>query len=209
LHDFDQAYLGRLAAADPATEGHFIEYFGALMRIKLRRRVRQREWIDDICQETFLRVLRAVRSPGEGVRHAERLGAYVHAVCNNVMLEHFRASTRHPQIAEGAPEAPDRGDDAEASLLGEEKLAAVRRTIDDMPGAKDRLVLRALFVEERDKDELCAELGVDRAYLRVLLHRAKQQFKARYADGGAKKGMDGGRAARGKLRRFRRPGRGL
>ena len=208
LHDFDEAYLRRLAAGDPATEGHFIEYFGALIRIKLRRRLRQREWIEDICQETFLRVLRAVRSPGEGVRHAERLGAYVHAVCNNVMLEHFRASTRHPQIAEGAPEAPDRGVGAEASLLGSEQLARVRRVIDGLPD-KDRRVLRALFVEERDKDELCAELGVDRGYLRVLLHRAKQQFKTRYVDGGASEGMDGGGAARGELRPFRRPGRGL
>lgn len=208
MHDFDQAYLSRLAARDPATEGHFIEYFGALIRIKLRRRLRQREWIEDICQETFLRVLRAVRPPGEGLRQAERLGAYVLAVCNNVMLEHFRASTRHPQIAEGAPEAPDRAADAESSLLTDEQRVRVRQVIDGMPGKGGRL-LRALFVEERDKDEVCAEEGVDRAYLRVLLHRAKLQFKTRYVDGGANGGMDGGRAARGKLRPFRRPGRGL
>lgn len=227
LHDFDEAYLRRLAAGDPATEEHFFEYFGPLIRIKLRWRVRQREGIDDICQETFLRVLRTVRSPGEGVRH---LGAYVFGVCNNVMLEHFRASTRHPQIAEAAPEAPDLGIDAEVLLLSAEQQARVRRVIDSLPDKRDRYVLRALFVEERDKDELCAELGVDRNYLRVLLHRAKQQFKQRYgddgpngrgasgdggtsrADGGAGEalaGMDGGGATRGKLRPFRRPGRGL
>lgn len=219
LHDFDEAYLRRLAAGDPATEEHFFEYFGPLIRIKLRWRVRQREGIDDICQETFLRVLRAVRSPREGVRH---LGAYVFGVCNNVMLEHFRASTRHPQIAETAPEAADVGIDAEVLLLSAEQQARVRRVIDSLPDQRDRHVLRALFVEERDKDELCAELGVDRDYLRVLLHRAKQQFKKRFGGdgdggpnggnggaGGAPQGMDGGGAARGKLRPFRRPGRGL
>lgn len=208
LHDFDDAYLHRLAAGDPATEGHFVSYFGELIRIKLRRRLRQREWIEDICQETFLRVLRAVRAPEQGVRHAERLGAYVNSVCTNVMLEHFRASTRHPQIAEGLPDAPDREADAEAALLGSEQLARVRGVIDDLPD-KDRRVLRALFVEERDKDELCAELGVDRGYLRVLLHRAKQQFRTRYVDGGASEGMDGVGGPRANVRAFKHPGRGL
>lgn len=206
MHDFDDAYLHRLAEGDPDTEGHFVAYFGELIRIKLRRRLRQREWIDDICQETFLRVLRAVRAPERGVRHAERLGAYVNAVCTNVMLEHLRAGTRHPQIAEGLPEAPDRGQSAEASLLSAERLGRVRYVIERLPD-KDRRVLRALFVEERDKDELCAELGVDRAYLRVLLHRAKHQFKARYVAGAG--GMDGSGKAGARVRPFSRPGRGL
>ncbi len=204
LHTFDEAYVHRLAQGDPATEGHFVGYFGELLRIKLRRRLRQREWIDDICQETFLRVLRAVRAPEGGLRHAERLGAYVNAVCTHVMLEHLRAGTRHPQIAEGAPEAPDRGQSAEASLLGDEELQRVRRVIDELPD-KDRRVLRALFVEERDKDELCAELGVDRGYLRVLLHRAKRQFRARYDDASA--GVDVRTQAGARVRAFVRPGR--
>jgi hypothetical protein len=51
--------------------------------------------------------------------------------------------------------------------------------------AKDRNILRAVFFEQRDKDEVCAELGVSREYLRVLLHRAKQQFMAQYSQIGA------------------------
>ncbi len=207
LHDFDESYLRRLAEGEPETEAHFVAYFGPLIRIKLRRRLRHHQWIDDICQETFLRVLRAVRAPEGGVRHAERLGAYVNAVCTNVMLEHLRAGTRHPQIADGLPEAPDRAQSAEARLLSAERRTRVQRVIEALPD-KDRRVLRALFVEERDKDELCAELGVDRGYLRVLLHRAKHQFRAQY-DGGARGGMDGGGAARGNVRQFPRPGRGL
>jgi RNA polymerase sigma-70 factor (ECF subfamily) len=40
--------------------------------------------------------------------------------------------------------------------------------------------LREIFLEERDKDAVCQDFGVDRDYLRVLLHRAKQAFKAVY-----------------------------
>jgi RNA polymerase sigma-70 factor (ECF subfamily) len=37
-----------------------------------------------------------------------------------------------------------------------------------------------VFLEERNKDEVCRDFGVDREYLRVLLHRAKQAFKSLY-----------------------------
>jgi RNA polymerase sigma-70 factor, ECF subfamily len=36
------------------------------------------------------------------------------------------------------------------------------------------------LLEERNKDEVCAEFGITREYLRVLLHRAKKSFKSRY-----------------------------
>ena len=41
-------------------------------------------------------------------------------------------------------------------------------------------LLKAVFLEERDRDEVCREFGVDREYLRVLLFRAKQEFKTEY-----------------------------
>ncbi len=55
----------------------------------------------------------------------------------------------------------------------------VREILDDMP-ERDRRILRAVFLEEQDKDEVCREFGVDRDYLRVLVHRAKLAFKSEY-----------------------------
>jgi RNA polymerase sigma-70 factor, ECF subfamily len=37
-----------------------------------------------------------------------------------------------------------------------------------------------VFLDERDRDDVCREFGVEREYLRVLLHRAKQEFKVEY-----------------------------
>ncbi len=45
---------------------------------------------------------------------------------------------------------------------------------------RDRSLLKAVFLDERDRDEVCREFGVEREYLRVLLHRAKQEFKVEY-----------------------------
>ena len=55
----------------------------------------------------------------------------------------------------------------------------IREILEEMP-ERDRRLLREVFLEERDKDEVCTNFGVDREYLRVLLHRAKQSFKSLY-----------------------------
>ncbi|MGB8131041.1 MAG: sigma factor-like helix-turn-helix DNA-binding protein, partial [Candidatus Angelobacter sp.] len=64
-------------------------------------------------------------------------------------------------------------------LLAEETKIQVQRVLANLP-PKDQKILRAVFFEQRDKNEVCMELGVSREYLRVLLHRAKQQFMAEY-----------------------------
>jgi RNA polymerase sigma-70 factor (ECF subfamily) len=43
---------------------------------------------------------------------------------------------------------------------------------------KDRQLLRRVFLEEEDKDQVCREFQIDRNYLRVLLHRARLRFRA-------------------------------
>ena len=45
---------------------------------------------------------------------------------------------------------------------------------------RDRDLLKAVFLEEGDKDEICKQFGVDRDYLRVRVHRAKERFKEVY-----------------------------
>lgn len=177
LQGFDAAYLERLRSGHSETEKHFVSYFGTLILIKLRSRFRSRQFVDDVRQETFLRVLRAVRTP-KGIRDPERLGPFVNSVCNNVAFEFLRSEGRHrPTAEEPDPPANDADCDPEAALITEERKAQVRRTLDEL-SERDRRLLRALFLEELDKDEVCEQFGVDRNYLRVLLHRAKAQFRA-------------------------------
>jgi len=179
FEEFDELYLDRLARGDRETEEHFSNYFGRLILIKLRRRVRSAQVIEDVRQETFLRVLRILRSEA-GIRRAEGLGALVNSVCNNVLLETWRSQKRHPSVPETGWDPADRGANPERALLTAEQRGAVRAVIDEMP-EQDRQLLAAVFLEEQDREVVCARLGVGRDYLRVLLHRAKRQFRMRYA----------------------------
>lgn len=178
LFFFDEAYFCRLRDRDPLTESHFVAYFSDLLQIKLRARLISSQAIEDIKQETFVRVLKAIRSEN-GIREPERLGAFVNSVCNNVLMEFYRSSSRTDQADENRPDPPDRTVDLEGFLVTKQTCQHVRRILQQLP-AKDKRLLRALFLEEKDKDEICREFGVDRDYFRVLLHRAKESFKTMY-----------------------------
>ena len=178
--EFDAAYLQRLAAHDPATERHFVDYFGELIRLKLRSRLSSKEAVEDVRQETFARVFKMLRS-GEGIRQPERLGPIVNSVCNFVLKEHYRARSKKETTLDDEPESNLVSPGETQSGLFEIKHSEVivRKVLVDMP-ERDRRLLEMVLLEERDKDEVCAEFGLTRDYLRVLVHRAKQSFKSHY-----------------------------
>jgi RNA polymerase sigma-70 factor (ECF subfamily) len=175
---FDAGYLERLQRGDAHTEQHFAAYFGQLIMLKLRSRLGSREAVEDVRQETFVRVLTLVRA--NEIREPGRLGALVNSVCNNVLLEHYRAKGRTASSIDEIPEASFVA--TEATGTGAESREAqqlVRKILSDLPD-RDRQLLQLVLLEERDKDTVCAELGLSRDYLRVLVHRAKRSFKFSY-----------------------------
>ena len=175
---FNKAYVERLRNGDPATEHHFFVYFEKLLRIKLRARALRSDKVEDLKQDTFIRVLAAVRKEG-GVRQPERFGAFVNSICNNVLLEYYRSLGKNQQMDDTHQEIPDKVLDLEGVMLSKQCSEQVRKILWELP-ARDRELLRAVFLEEKEKDAVCREIGVDRNYLRVLLHRAKHKFKTVY-----------------------------
>lgn len=179
FHDFDEFYLERLCSGDFRTESHFVAYFSELIHLKLRSRVSSTHVIEDLRQETFARVLVALRTKDK-LKQPNRLGAFVNSVCNNVLLEHYRSFAREGPMEDGLGHSlPDMSLDAVGLLAQKEVAGTVKRVLDELP-ERDRRLLREVFLEDRDKDSVCRDCGVDRSYLRVLLHRARQAFKAAY-----------------------------
>jgi RNA polymerase sigma-70 factor (ECF subfamily) len=179
FHTFDASYVENLCIGDRQTQEHFVAYFTELLRIKLRSRLQSSHAIEDVCQETFARVFAVLRKDG-GLRQPERLGAFVNTTCNYVLFEQYRASARGESLdKEGARELPATGADAFDIVAARQIERKVREILLHLP-ERDRALLKAVFLEERDRDEICREFGVEREYLRVLLHRAKQEFKVEY-----------------------------
>jgi RNA polymerase sigma-70 factor, ECF subfamily len=175
FYSFDAEYLRRLKARDPAQEAHFVSYFSPRLQMKLRHRGFAPSTVEDISQETFLRVLAALQNGT--ILYPERFGAYVSAVCDKVILEKYREVVRNQHLDVDAMDLPDGKTNLDALVLRKEKRQIVAEILEQMP-PKKRNVLRAFMYEQLDREQMCARFGVTNDYLRVLLFRAKEEFAA-------------------------------
>ena len=178
LHAFDKPYVDRLRDGEPSTERHFVAYFGEILGIMLRARYLSPERVEDVRQETLTRVIATIRRDG-GIRQPERFGAFVNATCKNVLRENNRDWRKTLGLERDGVQIPDKIVDLERALITEDTRKKVREILNEL-SQRDRQLLRAIFLEEKDKDEICREFGVDREYLRVLLHRAKGRFRSHF-----------------------------
>jgi RNA polymerase sigma-70 factor (ECF subfamily) len=161
---------------------------------KLRSRLRFKLWrhvgafcpdVDDLLQEVVVRFLRAEEE--HRLRNPEVAGAFLNGICDNLISEYRRKLWREepyePAIAEQTQRVmPD------ADLLAVREAVAIA-----LQGLaeRDQALLKAFYLEDRDKEEICAEYGMTEGHLRVALFRAKERFRKIYQD--KVKHRDGGR----------------
>lgn len=170
LYPFDEAYLCRLRARDAKTEDHFVDYFSNLLKAKLRSDGYSESPLADIRQETLYRVLKAVYA--DKVQNPKSLRSFVYGVCERVEWEYDRGEW--PLWQDDYDEFPDLSDDrnpADAPARQAELHETAHWVLDKLP-EKDRKILISLFLDEKERDEICVELGTTRENFRVLLHRA-------------------------------------
>ena len=173
LFVFGEDYVRRLREGDRDTAAHFHRYFRELLLLKLRRRVRTIEAIDEVRQEVFTRCLAHL----DQLHDPRKLGAFVNSICNRVLMEYYRAENRTESLEEQSDIADTSS--LEAGFDSARNIERVRRVLQTLP-ERDAEILRAVFLEEADKEEICRRFGIERDYLRVLVHRAKEKFKAHY-----------------------------
>jgi RNA polymerase sigma-70 factor (ECF subfamily) len=181
FESFNEDYVRRLTDGDSGAGDHFASYFGNLLFLKLRVRLRSLQLIEDVRQETLTRVLVILRQ-GAGVERPERFGAFVNGVCNNVMRELCRLDGREEPWDENKEEPIDPTVDLNAQLVNADMKREIKQVFAALP-EKDRRVLQAIYLDEIDKAEVCRMFQVDAGYLRVLVYRAKVQFRDAYRGG--------------------------
>lgn len=178
LFPFDAEYLRRLIAGEPPVVKHFVEYITKLLTPMLRNRGAKRAAIEDIIQDTFRRLWEKLRTPGY-IRRPESLGALVCSICKNVLMERYRDQNRFQQLD------PDYDmpieNDPYLALVSDETCAKVQATLHKL-SPRDEKILNAVWIEGRPRREVCDEMNVDPDYLRVLIHRANEEFRKKYDD---------------------------
>jgi RNA polymerase sigma factor (sigma-70 family) len=172
--EFDDAYVRRLRDGDRETVDHFYGYFRELLYRAALRKLRSHNEAEDAVQDTFARAWSGLN----GLREANKLGSFMLGICNRVVLERIRGSKRTEPLGDRAlfSIAPDPYEEfrrKQLQVLVRDMVAEFERE-----SPKDAKLLRKLFFDEIEKDELCRKHNITRANLRVLLHRAIKKFRA-------------------------------
>jgi RNA polymerase sigma-70 factor (ECF subfamily) len=152
---------------------HYEQYFKLFLALKLSGRIPPGD-IDDVIQEVHLRVYAALRGD-HGPRDGHKFGSYVNSICNNVVRERGRRDHHDEEIVDDIPSLFDLLGD----IVTKETQEHVQRTLASL-GTRDAEILRAVFIDELDKDEICRRFAVDRNYLRVLVYRALEKFRTKF-----------------------------
>jgi RNA polymerase sigma-70 factor (ECF subfamily) len=130
--------------------------------------------VDDLVQETLVRFLRAEQR--HLIRNTDEFGAFLNGVCRNVILEYRRRIRREPPIDPDVP-IPDAGFRPDAEIF--EMRDAIENGLSEL-AERDRAILRSLYLEGREKDDICRDWGMSDAQFRVVLFRAKERFRRVY-----------------------------
>ena len=132
--------------------------------------------IDDVVQETLVRGVNALKE--HKIHKPESVGAFLSGTCNNVILEYQRKIWREGPGEEPAESISLVPPEAEAMELQEAVAAALVQLSD-----RDGEILRAFYLQERDKEDICRAMGLSDAQFRVALFRAKERFRKIYPTG--------------------------
>jgi RNA polymerase sigma-70 factor (ECF subfamily) len=127
--------------------------------------------VDDLVQETLARFIRAGQR--QQIRNTEESGAFLNGVCRNVILEYRRRVRRDPASDQNGT-IPEKGVRPDAEIL--ELRDAIDNGLAEL-SERDRAILRALYLDGREKDDICQDWNMTDAQFRVVLFRAKERFR--------------------------------
>ena len=149
----------------------FREYHGTLVRY-LTRRLGDRDWAEEVAQETFVRALRQASVENER--------SWLFAVATNLIRDDARKTARQRQhlqlLAAEARDAETAEPDTMQELTadGAHDAACARRALDSL-AEKDRqgLLLKA---EGLNYDEIATVLGIEKTSVGTTLSRARRRL---------------------------------
>jgi RNA polymerase sigma-70 factor (ECF subfamily) len=130
--------------------------------------------LDDLVQETFLRLLKAVK----GFRGDSQFRTFLYRVCANVALMHLRWwRRRREDLMEEVPDALADGKDPESAAQEAESVRLVQRALATL-SAKKRIVFVYHELCGMGPEEIAAAVDVSYNTVRSRLFHARLEFTA-------------------------------
>jgi RNA polymerase sigma-70 factor (ECF subfamily) len=179
----DAAVMLRVAAGDEASFNYLVQRYHRQIIHFLFRMVRSQAVAEELAQEVFLRVYRS----RESYRAEAKFTTWLYRIATNLAVNHAR-DTRHERSAQtiylDAPDeesgtTPDVADDepsVEQKLLRDERMAAIRKHVMELPERQRMAVLMHKY-QGMDYRQIGDVLKLSESATKSLLFRAYQTLR--------------------------------
>ena len=158
---------------DANREDALVRHYPGLIAV-LTRRTGDRQLAADLLQDAIVTTL---AKQGSGVLPQEIFAGYVFRTALNHLRNHqrrerVRSSDRDVDLLE----AEDDESPQEASQRDSNRQL-VRKLLQELGNVRDRRVLVKFYFEEREREEICAELQMTEAQFARIIHRARARMR--------------------------------
>lgn len=140
------------------------------------RRLRSRDEAEDLCQETFARVLGRT----EHLRDPEKLRAYLFKAARNLLLNHLKRRHVVTSVSDLGEDVDvelvaDRTSDPEAATRGKELEDKLHGLLEELP-AEQRTAFELGVLERLLYSEIAAITGWSPAKVKINVYRARKKL---------------------------------
>jgi RNA polymerase sigma-70 factor (ECF subfamily) len=180
LRPTDEELIARVLAGDQGAYTTLVERHSDLVYSIVSRIVLNEADADDVAQEAFVRAYHALPR----FRGDSKFSSWLYRIAVNRSLTHLkrtkrRAAALDPDTGareEAAATLGASGDAPDESVLREERRAAVRAAVAQLP-PRYRAVVTLFYLEERSYKEAAEILGIPMGTLKTHLHRARAMLR--------------------------------
>jgi RNA polymerase sigma-70 factor (ECF subfamily) len=164
-------------ALDPAEhlKAVYRDYPG--LRALILRRVRDPDLAADILQDAAVTTLEKLRAGV--IAHPDGVGGYLYRVALNHLRNYRRKDRASLSSADALEELADSDGDPQWNQVGRAQWAQLaRRTLEELRTARDREILARFYLEDEEKDDICASLHLSTQHFNRVVFRARNRFRA-------------------------------
>jgi RNA polymerase sigma-70 factor, ECF subfamily len=147
------------------------------LRPFVARRVASPADVDDVLQDTFLRMQRGIRE----LRDDERFGAWVYRVARSAIADHRRSRARHP-LAVAPPAEPPSVVLDDADTTAEQELAGCVTLFTQMLPEPYREAITLTELEGLSQKEAARRLGLSHSGMKSRVQRGRERLRALFEE---------------------------
>jgi RNA polymerase sigma factor (sigma-70 family) len=168
----------RVLAGDVAAEDQLVRHYQRGVLMILRRAMRDDELARDLCQDTFVIVLKRLRAAP--LDDPTRVGGFIMQTARNLAIgEHRRGARRRTDTDSVAIDEAADLQQAHAAQQSEAESSAnaVRKLLTELKSERDRIAIVRYYLDEDSREAICAQLGMTELQFNVVLFRARERLR--------------------------------